>query len=121
MATTATLSDIYRGDTKTYKMTFQDSSKKPIPLFGSSIWFTMKKREDDADSRAVIQVKTSPEDTTDSTNGIAYITLTSEDTDVAVGEYYYDFQLVVPGTPPIVTTLTTGSMSIVTDITRNIA
>jgi hypothetical protein len=115
----AELRDIFRGDTKTYKVTFTDADGLPIELFGSELWFTLKKRESDLDADAAFQKQHVFPSDADSTAGIGFLTLTSDDTGaINPGVYSFDFQRVVPGSPPVVTTLTKGKVRVVQDITR---
>lgn len=114
-----TIADFFRGDTKTYGMTFTDKDGQPIPLFGRSIWMTFKLLETDDDASAILQAKVTPPDDADSALGKAWITLTSEDTAVEPNTYFYDIQLVTPDLPgpPIVKTLVKGKLKISQDIT----
>jgi hypothetical protein len=116
------IKDIFKGDTKRYKFTFDDGAVPPVPvdITGWEIWFTLKVKDTDADAAAVIQVKTTAGDdiNDDVANGRMYLTLTSVDTDVAVASYVYDFQRVVPGTPPSVRTLDKDKVKVVQDVTR---
>lgn len=127
MASSPGLSDIIKGDTKQYKMGFRGKLGESIDLTNGQIWFTMKKRPDDSDDLAVLQVTVSPGSSSissvrdDALVGVAYLTLSSVDTNIPVGEYHYDIQIVFPGNPPIVTTLTIGLINVLQDITNRFA
>jgi len=111
------IKDIYRGDTKTYKITQTDSLGAIVDVTGWEIWFTLKLNDDDLDTAAVLQVKYVIPPGADATAGIAYMVIDSTDTEVAVDKYFYDFQRVVPGSPPDVATLEKGKVKILQDIT----
>ena len=115
------INDFTRGDTKNYKLVFT-SNGNPVPMFGSKIYFTMKVNETDADNVAALQVLVVPEDTPDSASGIVMLVLDSNKTDIEPGSYLYDIQQSIPGEevgdPPIVTTLVSGRVNVLADITR---
>lgn len=118
------LDSFYRGDTKTYKFIATDSNGNPYNIIGWTIWFTMKINEYDSDAYAVIQKSiTIPANDVNGAVGIAYLTLDSDETDLLEPNttYYYDFQKVEVGTPPIVSTIMKGTVSILHDITRSTA
>lgn len=111
------IDNFYRGDTKVYKFTFTGQD-----ITGWSIWFTLKGSEGDLDEAAVLQVSSTAGDdvSDDPVNGLMFLTLGSDVTDlVEPGEYVYDFQRVISGSPPDVRTLLSGSISILVDITRS--
>ncbi len=118
LATSSGISSFYRGDTKVFNFTFADSTGTPIDISGYKLWVTMKSSITDLDDAASIQkVITFPADA-DSVAGIGSITLSSVETSVTPGTYYYDFQLVDESLiPPSVTTVTSGRVSILQDIT----
>ena len=115
----ADLNDIFRGDSKSFKVTFKDKYKQPIPLFGSELWMTAKVEDTDPDEDAVWQRRHVFPDNDESLAGIGYITLSPSDTDVEAGIYQYDFQRVVPGSPPDVKTLAKGQIRVVQDVTQS--
>lgn len=128
MATSSGLSDIIRGDTKQYKMSFKGKTGGPIDISDGTIWFTMKRKPDDTDAAAALQVQVAAASANtpgrsstavdDARHGIAYLTLSSVQTAIPVGEYYYDFQIVFPGNPPVVTTLVLGVINVIQDVTN---
>ncbi len=108
------LRDIYWGNTRIYRMEFRDEkTQQPIPLTGGTITFTLKRRLEDSDSQALIQVDTGalPENP-ETRAGKAVLTLSSDVTKVEYGPYTYDFQLKFPGTPNKVTTLRVGKIKV---------
>lgn len=103
----------YRGDDKTWNLNFTDANGDPIDLTGSTVFFTVKVNKSDPDSDAVISKSQSSH--TNPTGGVTSISLTNSDTNVKVGNYYYDFQLV--DSAGLVTTILTGIFMIKQDIT----
>jgi hypothetical protein len=104
---------IYRGDDKTWNLTFTDSAGLPIDLTSSVIYFTVKKKTGDLDSAAYIAKNITSH--SQATGGISAIALSDTDSDIAIGTYYYDIQLV--DSAGSVTTITTGNFLVLRDIT----
>jgi hypothetical protein len=77
----------------------------------------MKAAAEDADSISLLQkVVTFPADV-DSEAGLGSLVLTSVDTAITPGTYFYDMQLVdSTNSPPEVTTITSGKVKIMQDI-----
>ena len=122
------LNDFYRGDTKKIKFNFTDNTDPQNPVVvditGWEIWFTLKHDIDVSDYNADAQVKhivgSDPSD--DPVNGFAILTLTPSDTSgLAVGEYHYDIQRVIPGVTPDVRTVDKGLVNVLQDVTINIS
>lgn len=113
------IADFYRGDTKRYRFTFTDAAGAAVDITGWELWFTMKVNRTDLDVNAVIQVRhTVGNDLNDNAaGGIAFLTIPSTLTDVAIGRYYYGIQRVIPGSPPDVRTLETDKVKVLQDIT----
>jgi len=105
------LNNFYRRDTKAYNMTFT-SGGLPLDISLATITFTMKRRASDLDASAAIQKKAV---ITDGPGGLATLTLTSTDTEVDIGKYYYDIQY-KSGTGTI-TTLVASTIEILQDVT----
>jgi hypothetical protein len=85
---------VYRGDTKTVTATFtQDGSA--YDLTGYTCYFTVKNKPDadNTDSEALIQ----KEVTNAVGDGIVTFDLTSSDTQVAEGEYFYNIRIIDAG------------------------
>lgn len=86
--------EIIKRDTQVWTVKFTDENGSPIDLTGATVWFTAKKYNKlsiDNDINKVIQKVI-----TTHTNPTAWITtieLSSTDTDIAAGEYWYDIQL----------------------------
>lgn len=118
------LADFYRGDTKSYSLTFTDKLGAPIPLFGKKLYFTLKLNEEDLDTDAKLQVTVTFPDTPDSAAGKGTLSLTAAQTGALDPEsYFYDFQLITLGSPDptAVTTLAKGKVKVLVDITRSVA
>jgi len=103
----------YRGDDKTWNLNFTDADGNAIDLTGSTIFFTVKSNKTDQDSDAVISKDQSSH--VDAVNGQTQIVLTNSDTNIKIGNYYYDFQLV--DSTGLVTTVLSGIFKIKQDIT----
>jgi hypothetical protein len=118
--TKATLAPFYRGDTKAFNLTFKDSAGLPIDITDHELWFTMKSNVTDLDADAAFQKKIIFPDSDTSRQGIGTLTLTSEETGtINPGTYFFDIQKVIPDTPPVVATLMSGKISVLSDITQN--
>ena len=113
------LAPFYRGDTKTYPFSFTDSNGAPISIVGKKLYFTMKAAKADPDPGALQKVLGPFADDADGQGGIGTLVLTSDDTgSLTPGKFYYDFQLVDPSvSPPHVTTVGAGTVTVLEDIT----
>lgn len=119
------LGSFYRGDTKTFAITVVDINDLPIDITGWEFWFTMKAEEYYSDVEAVIQKHVIiPLLDPEGLLGNAIVTLASTETEIIpIGTYLYDFQKVeqqAVGDPPIVTTIMSGTVSVIHDITRSV-
>lgn len=63
----------------------------PVDLTGSTVFFTAKKRYEDPDDNAIIQLDVT--DHSDPANGKTILTLTPELTNVKPGKYLYDIKV----------------------------
>ena len=108
---------IFRGDDKTWTLNFKDSSSVAIDITGATVFFTVKENKADSDNDALIKKDQSSH--VDAVNGQTKITLTNSDTNIRVGNYHYDFQLV--DSTGLVTTVLSGILKITQDITTRIA
>jgi len=121
------LSDIFRGDTKRYALTFKDSAGVAIPLYGKKLYFTLKSDMDQADVDAALQVVVTFPNDAESLAGRHLLVIPATDTEaVEPGTYFYDFQLVemvADPAPDIVTTLTPpgSKVKVLPDVTRTTA
>lgn len=111
---------MYRGDTKTFTLTFRTRPDGvPIDITGHHLWFTMKTSTDETDAEAAIQKEIIFPENSASEAGSGFLTLTSAETNtISPGVYLYDMQWVIDGDPPTVMTLTVGRIVVQPDITR---
>jgi len=80
---------LHKGDTRTYRLTFKDKTGNPLDLTDLAVYFVVK--NDDADTSSIIEkIITSH---LDPTNGITEINLSSSDTDIDYGIYYFEIYL----------------------------
>lgn len=82
---------VFRGEDKSIMLTFTDADGVAINITGYTIFFTVKANINDADADALISKNITSH--SNPSGGITYLTLTDADTDVAVGQYPYDFKL----------------------------
>lgn len=104
---------IVRGDTKTYKLVFRNSSGIPVDITGWTVYFTVKENLSQTDDQALISKNVTSH--TDPANGETSIVLSSTDTD-HVGNYIYDIQY--KNTLDEIHTILEGILSFSKDITR---
>lgn len=115
------IANFYRGDTKTWAVSFTDATGAPIPLYGKKLYFTMKLDKALADDAtgAFQKVHEFPDDA-ESTAGRGILNLSAAETEtLSLETYFYDFQLVdTTETPPRVTTVGEGKVKVLEDVTR---
>jgi hypothetical protein len=108
--------EAYRGDDWVKVLYFTDENGDAINITGWTIFFTVKKNEEDIDDDAVISkditVHTNP------TGGVSSIVLTDDDTDIPPREYWYDIQ--IKKATGAIKTVVKDNFEIHTDITRRI-
>ena len=80
-------------DTKTYTIRLKRNGVA-VDISGWSLAFTAKLDFNDSDSNALINKNILFPSNTDSEAGIGYLTLSSSDTDLPVGELYYDAKFI---------------------------
>lgn len=108
----------YRGDDQVLSLEFTENGAVK-DITGWTIYFTLKKNIDDADTAAVLKKDTTTH--TDPTNGKTEISLLNTETDVLEGLYFYDIQYKDVATPALVKTVLNGTMNFMKDVTRRIA
>lgn len=81
----------YRGDDYTLNLTFRTSAGAVINITGYTIFMTVKAEKTDLDAAALISKTVTNH--SDPTNGITAIALSSSDTNVTPGTYFYDIQM----------------------------
>jgi hypothetical protein len=84
---------VVKKDMKTWKIVIK-KNKIPVDISGWSLYFTCKTDFNDADSAAIITKNVTFPSNAESQAGIGYLSLTSTDTDVTIGEYFYDIKLI---------------------------
>ena len=104
------LRSFYRGDNVGWTMEFTFNGS-PMNLTDCTVWFTLKKNEDDTE----IVLQKSVNSHTDPTEGITILELNSTETNIEPRDYYYGFQLV--DSAGKVKTLATGKVKVKKDIT----
>ena len=117
----ASLPDFHRGDTVPYNVTFTENGVAK-DISNMILFITLKANKADTDAAAAMQKKhTFPADA-NSIAGTGTVILTSAETNVSPGKYYYDIQLVDPTpNPVVVTTLTSGTVDVLRDISVDTA
>jgi len=80
-------------DSKTYTLTITDEGVA-VDISGWSVYFTVKSSYEDADASAIITKNVTFPSNASSVAGIGYLPLSSTDTNVALGNYYYDIKLI---------------------------
>lgn len=110
---------IFRGDTRTFNLTFALEDGTEENITGQELWITIKREFTDSDDLSVIQEKVVFQAGSQSEAGEGAITLGSDKTSALdPGPYLYDLQKVAPGVPPVVTTLVCGQLIVLPDITQ---
>jgi len=107
---------VKRGDTTPLPLTFTDENGSAVDITGWTIYFTVKAKIDDEDNDAKIKKDVTTH--SDPTNGKTVITLSSSDTSIDPGNYYYDVQ-VKTNTGEIYTPLE-GNFIVRPDITKRV-
>lgn len=107
--------EIFRRDYKTFTVTVKDSAGVVVDLTDYDAKFTAKLKSTDDD----IHAKIGPVDGTISVpaTGVISFTLTSTDTNIPAGTYYFDVQISKTGD---VKTVAYGKLIIIQDITVTI-
>jgi len=84
--------ELVQGDSKTYVFTFTEDDL-PIDVTGWEILFTLKTNYTDLDASAILQKDYTAPSGADATAGIIKFSLTPTNTNITLGEYYYDFKV----------------------------
>lgn len=114
-----TFPDIYKGDTKTFLMSFYDVNKKPLDLSNRTIYMTIKRDKNDSDTDAVIQKiwHVAP----NTILGQFVIELTSSETILfEAGVYPIDLRLSLAGNPKTIIVTLEGIVTIEQPVTLDI-
>lgn len=116
--------EVIQTNTKTWKFQVSDKTGAPVPLAGYLVFFTVKANLTDTDNNALIAKSFTIADDVDASNGIFFVSLTESDTNIAIGEYYFDFKLQQDQSGGAVLTrrtLGTGKFIVNTTITQRIS
>ena len=106
--------ELIRGDDTFYYLTFTDENDQAINITGWKIYFTAKTNVTDTDENAVIK-KDVIDPHEDPLHGIGVIHLTTTETSVAIGKYFYDIQ--IKKSTGEIFTLLAGELRVNQDIT----
>ena len=105
--------EIIRGDDTTIDIELLDELGEAIDLTGAIIYFTVKKKLTDDDDDAVLSKEVT--DHIDPLEGKTTVSFTYEETEIAIGRYYWDVQIEVDG---VITSTNYGIIRVLPDITR---
>lgn len=103
---------ITQGDEKAYNLTFT-TGDSPLDITGATLTMTIKRKLNDSEP-AVTKTVT---EHTNATAGETTLTLSTTDTDIALGKYYYDMQL--SGGTVATKTVLRGSLEITWQVTED--
>lgn len=110
--------EIKRGDDKTIRFLYQNSSGGAINITGYTIFFTVKSEIDDDATDGLAVISKTVTSHTNPTAGITNIVLTDTDTNVTPGIYVGDIQ--VKDTSGNIVSSDRFTVSVVGDVTRRI-
>lgn len=102
-------------DTKTYEFRLTKNGSA-VDISGWTVYFTVKLNFNHTDSQAAILKNFTFPSNTNSQNGIGFLDLTSADTDIAIGDYYYDIKFIATD---LRETFSRGMMVVVPSIRSN--
>ena len=105
--------EIIRGDDETITVTFKDAAGTVINITGYTVYFTVKSNLNMTDADA--EIKKDITNHSDPTHGKTQIDLTSTDTAIASGVYYWDLQL--KNSQGEISSTEKGEFKIVQDVT----
>lgn len=87
--------EVIQTDFKTITLHFKDANDAPINIAGYVLFFTAKNKVTDTDTQAVLkQTVICPSDS-NSTAGIGMIAFSNIDTNIPLGNYFYDIKFQV--------------------------
>lgn len=111
------LPNFYRGDTYPIRLQFSDpSTGQAIDITGWVFTVTIKTNATDPDNTALIQIQVVASGS-EAIAGEVTVTLSSTDTDIAVGTYVMDIQRAITGTPPDILTVIKQNITVLQDVT----
>lgn len=91
---------VVNGQTKVLHVTVKTCEGKAASLNGATLYFTVR---EEVGSAVLMSLKSPDEgiEITDAAAGKATVTMSSTQTEIPTGCYFYDLWLEFPGTPPI--------------------
>lgn len=104
---------IIRGDDVSLDITFTDQNGDPVDLTDTTVFFTVKRKLSETDEEAIITKEITSH--TNPTNGETNVSLSKEDTDQKLGDYFWDLQLIDEDGK--ITSSKFGQLQIVPDVT----
>jgi hypothetical protein len=107
--------EIIRGDDVAINATFKDDAGVAINITGYTVFFTVKDNYTSTDDTGALISKTITSHSAP-TLGQTTINITNTDSNLAEGDYFYDFQL--KDTSSKIASTQRGSLSIILDVTR---
>jgi hypothetical protein len=84
---------LVKKDSKTYEFRLTQN-EVPVNISGWYVYLTVKSDFNDLDAAAIITKTVQFPTNSESASGIGYLSLSTTETNVAIGEYYYDFKFV---------------------------
>jgi len=105
---------IIRGDTKVYNLHFLYANGTDVDITGWKLYFTIKLRVDDTDDQAILKKDITTH--IDPTHGKTTIVLSSTETALLRGNYFYDIQM--KKVDNTIQTFMLDGLEVVADITR---
>ena len=84
---------LVKKDTKTYTVNIAKAGVGE-DISGWSLYFTVKRSLEDTDENAIISKNVTFPSNAESQDGVGYLPLTSEDSDVDLGNFYYDMKFI---------------------------
>jgi len=107
--------EIVKRDTKTYTLRLTRNGSA-VDISGWYVYITIKSDFNDADSSAVLSKNVLMPNNAESEAGIGYVTLSSSETNLVIGTYFYDIKVVDTGYRE---TFVSGKLSILPSIRAN--
>jgi len=109
--------EIIKRDDVNLDVVLKDQDGNAFDLTGKTVFFTLKRRQDDSDEAAVVKKTVTVH--TNASLGQTRIALSNTDTNQSVGYYFYDVQ--VKDVQNRITSAVKGQIRIVQDITIRIS
>ena len=108
--------EIVRRNTFALSLTVSDSEGTVVDLSGYSMKMTVKRNSEDTDANAIIGPVTAT--ISSPTTGVGAIALTSAQTNIPSGEYFYDVKIENAGVTDRHTVLGPSKFTVIEDVTK---